>query len=58
MNFQQQLAIFGILIVIFFVLREFWTWYWKISQMVELLQSIDLSLKALPAVQQMRRRAP
>jgi hypothetical protein len=37
-------------IVIFLVLREFWCWYWKINRAIALLESIDASLKQLPAV--------
>jgi hypothetical protein len=56
--FELQLGAWALIILIFFILREFWTWYWKINQMVDLLRSIDLSLQSLPTVQQMRRRAP
>jgi hypothetical protein len=60
MNHLIVVALFyaAFLIGIFLILREFWTWYWKINQMIELLRSIDLSLQSLPTVQQMRRRAP
>jgi hypothetical protein len=38
------------IVVVFVLLREFWCWYWKLNRMIELLQSIDESLKQLPAV--------
>jgi hypothetical protein len=41
-------------IVLFLILREFWCWYWKLNRMVELLESIDSSLKQLPAVSRAR----
>jgi hypothetical protein len=34
-------------LVVFFLLREFWTWYWKQSQQVELLKDIKASLQRL-----------
>jgi len=37
-------------LAVFFVLREFWTWYWKQSQQLEVLKSIDASLKTLAAL--------
>jgi hypothetical protein len=40
----------AIIVVVFLVLREVWCWYWKINRMVALLESIDESLKQLPAV--------
>jgi hypothetical protein len=59
MNEGQIFAIIAlvILLLIALVIREFWTWFWKINRMVELLVSIDRSLKALPAVQQMQKDA-
>ena len=53
-----HIILLGIVFLIFLVIREFWTWYWKINRMVALLVSIDQSLKALPAVQQLRKDAP
>lgn len=35
---------------LFLLLREFWCWYWKINRAIALLESIDESLKQLPAV--------
>lgn len=40
----------AMVVVVFLVLREVWCWYWKINRMVALLESIDESLKQLPAV--------
>ena len=40
------------LIGVFLLIRAFWWWYWGIDRFVELLESIDASLKQLPAVQQ------
>lgn len=37
---------FVILIIIFFITREVWCWYWKINEIVDLLQSIDQKLTA------------
>lgn len=34
-------------LVVFLIFREFWTWYWKQSEQVRLLKSIDASLKTL-----------
>lgn len=44
---------------LFLLMRSLVLWYWKIDEMVTLLQSIDQSLKALPAVRrdQYQRRA-
>jgi len=41
--------------MVFLLFREFWTWYWKQSQQLAVLQSIDESLKTLAA---QRRPAP
>jgi hypothetical protein len=37
---------------LFLLVRAFWWWYWGIDRIVEALESIDASLKQLPAVQQ------
>lgn len=43
-----SLLVVGFLaLVVFVVLREFWTWYWKQSEQVELLKSIAKSLQLL-----------
>jgi len=52
MGSLQLLSGLAILVVVFLVLREFWCWYWKINRVVALLESIDESLKQLPAVRQ------
>lgn len=44
----------AVLIGLFLLLREFWCWYWKLNRVVELLESIDQSLKQLPAVSRNR----
>jgi len=36
--------------IVFFITRWFWCWYFKINQVVKVLESIDLSLRQLPAV--------
>ena len=41
---------FGIFIVVFLIAREIVCWYWKINRMVALMESIDESLKQMPAV--------
>ena len=41
------LALSFIGIVLFFLLREFWTWYWKQSEQVALLRDIKASLERL-----------
>ena len=38
-------------VVVFFALREFWTWYWKQSEQAELLKRIADSLERLEAAQ-------
>lgn len=43
-----------ILAAIFFLLREFFCWYWKLNRIVDLLQSIDRRLEA----QEMRAARP
>jgi len=41
------LLVGAVAFMLFLLFREFWTWYWKQSQQLALLQSIDASLKAL-----------
>lgn len=41
-----------LLVSLSLLLREFRCWYWKIDRAIELLKSIDESLKQLPAVRQ------
>jgi len=41
-----EFAVAGIVIasILFLVLRAFWLWYWRISEIVNLLKSIDKRL--------------
>jgi hypothetical protein len=41
-----------VMLFIFLIIRELVCWYWKINRMVELMASIDESLKQMPAVAQ------
>ncbi len=41
----------------FLLIREFWLWYFRINQAIRLLESIDASLKCLPAVSNARQLA-
>ena len=34
----------GFMIIVFLILRAFWLWYWKINNIVELLEGIDSKL--------------
>lgn len=45
-------------LVLFVVFRAFFTWYWKQSEQVALLKSIDASLKTLAARGQPGTAAP
>jgi len=47
-----KLAIYSVLALMLLIgaAREFMVWYLKINLMIQLLQSIDASLKCLPAV--------
>lgn len=45
-------------LVVFLIFREFWTWYWKQSEQVALLKSIDASLKTLAERSQPAPAAP
>ena len=40
--------LFIVSIIIFLVMREFWCWYWKINERIDLLRSIDSKLPELP----------
>ena len=37
----------GFIIIIFLIFRTFWLWYWKINNIVELLEGIDAKLLVL-----------
>ena len=52
------LALSFIALVVFFLLREFWTWYWKQSHQVVLLTEIRDSLRRLEAEGGRRPAAP
>ena len=41
------IMIIGVGIVIFLILRFFWLWYWKINNIVALLEDIDAKLLVL-----------
>ena len=53
MELLPVLAIFpiilgiGFIIIIFLIFRAFWLWYWKINNIVELLEGIDSKLMVL-----------
>jgi hypothetical protein len=36
-----------IILILFFVLREFFCWYWKINKVVTLLTNIDTNLEKI-----------
>ena len=38
-------------LVLFLLVRAFWWWYFGIDRIIEALESMDASLKQLPAVQ-------
>lgn len=44
-----------VVVAIFMAVRAFWWWYFGISRMVRALESIDESMKCLPAVREARR---
>lgn len=50
-----MLLLAAVAFMVFLLFREFWTWYWKQSQQLAHLKSIDESLKTLAA---QRRPAP
>jgi hypothetical protein len=45
MQIQHIVLIIAGAVLLFFLTREFWCWYWKINERVNLLKSIDESLK-------------
>lgn len=52
MDFMNLLILIGIVLIVFFLLRELWTWYWKINMLVanqnitqDLLKDILAELK-------------
>ena len=53
-NYGNILVGILILVAIFFILREFFCWYWKLNRIVDLLQRIDGRLEA----QEMRAARP
>lgn len=44
----------ALFVVLFLVFRRVMLWYWLIDEAIYLLASIDESLKAFPAVREMR----
>ncbi len=48
MSLVYIFILFIISIAIFLVMREFWCWYWKINERIDLLRSIDSRLSGLP----------
>ncbi|HVA39543.1 MAG TPA: hypothetical protein VNF49_02680, partial [Candidatus Binataceae bacterium] len=57
-SYLIAIALFLVLsFVIFLVTRWFWCWYFKINELVNLLKSIDASLRQLPAVAKARNPA-
>jgi hypothetical protein len=54
MFFQLALQILAVQVLILLALRPLILWYLKINPAVKLLESIDASLKCLPAVRQAR----
>lgn len=48
----ETLAAVFLLVLLFVAVRSFWLWYWRINRAIALLESIDESLKQLPAVRQ------
>jgi len=42
---QIIILIIVITIVVFFITREFWCWYWKINEIRDLLKSIEQKLR-------------
>lgn len=47
MIIETLLLIFVVLLVIFLIFREFFTWYWKQNKIVSLLESINDHLERL-----------
>ncbi len=44
MNSFIFIILFVVSIIIFIVMREFWCWYWKINERIELLKDISEKL--------------
>lgn len=53
----MALGTVGALLGLALVIRSVALWYWRINRIVALLESIDESLRALPAVRDMRAAA-
>jgi len=51
---NQLIVGLAIVFVFFLLIREFWCWYFKINKVVQLLESIDASLRTLPSVAKSR----
>ncbi len=50
MTLQSAIEVLCVLVLFFVAVRFFWWWYFGISRIVNALESIDESLKCLPAV--------
>jgi len=44
---EHSLLVVLAVVVVFLLFREFWTWYWKQSEQVNLLKDIRASLRRL-----------
>ena len=49
MDIEKLVMVLLSLGVVFFVLREFWCWYWKQNELVGLLKTVVARLEALEA---------
>lgn len=54
---MRMLIGMSFLVFVFWLGREILLWYWKVNHIVGLLESIDESLKQLPAVREYDRYA-
>lgn len=45
-NWTSLIGLILIALIIFLIIREFLTWYWKINRIVELLERIEENTKA------------
>ncbi len=48
----------AVLIALFFGIRRFWWWYFGVDRAIAAFESIDESLRCLPAVAAVRDRVP
>jgi sensor histidine kinase YesM len=40
-DFRWMAAFIGVVLAIFLIIREFWTWYWKLNAIVNRLDKIE-----------------